>query len=93
MNRKPLTDRDGEVRELTREDMKMFRSAGEILPKEFLSILPKSRQRLERKSKTETVAVEYSDEVLEYFRSTGAGWQARMDAVLKEWVETRRNGT
>jgi uncharacterized protein (DUF4415 family) len=32
------------------------------------------------------VSVRYSPEVLAYFRSTGPGWQARMDGVLKQYV-------
>jgi uncharacterized protein (DUF4415 family) len=32
------------------------------------------------------VSVRYSPEVLAYFRSTGEGWQGRMDGVLKEYV-------
>ena len=32
------------------------------------------------------VSVRYSPEVLAFFRSTGAGWQSRMDDVLKKWV-------
>jgi uncharacterized DUF497 family protein len=32
------------------------------------------------------VSLRYSPEVLEYFRSTGEGWQARMDGVLKKYV-------
>jgi uncharacterized protein (DUF4415 family) len=35
------------------------------------------------------VSVRYSPEVLEFFRSTGAGWQSRMDDVLKQWVAKR----
>jgi uncharacterized protein (DUF4415 family) len=34
----------------------------------------------------EPVTVRYSRDVLEYFRSTGPGWQTRIDAALKEWV-------
>jgi len=30
--------------------------------------------------------VRYSVEVVEYFRSTGDGWQARMDSVLRQYV-------
>ena len=37
------------------------------------------------------LSVRYSPEVVEYFRSTGEGWQARMDAVLKEHVLLHRN--
>lgn len=32
------------------------------------------------------LSVRYSPEVVEYFRSTGEGWQARMDGVLREYV-------
>ena len=32
------------------------------------------------------VSVRYSPEVLAYFRSTGEGWQARMDGVLRLYV-------
>ena len=38
----------------------------------------------------EQVAVRYSPEVLEYFRSTGAGWQTRMDEALREYVSRRK---
>jgi uncharacterized protein (DUF4415 family) len=31
----------------------------------------------------EPVTVRYSRDVLEYFRSTGPGWQTRIDAALK----------
>jgi hypothetical protein len=29
---------------------------------------------------------------LEYFRSTGPGWQARIDAALKEWIAQHGQG-
>ena len=40
-------------------------------------------------SKKQLVSVRYSPEVLAYFRSTGDGWQARMDGVLKRYVESQ----
>jgi len=33
------------------------------------------------------ISVRYSPEVVSYFKSTGEGWQSRMDGVLKEYVE------
>jgi uncharacterized protein (DUF4415 family) len=38
------------------------------------------------------LSVRYSPEVVEYFKSTGDGWQTRMDDALKEWVESHRSG-
>lgn len=32
------------------------------------------------------LSVRYSAEVVEYFRATGEGWQARMDGVLRQYV-------
>ncbi|HIJ83064.1 MAG: hypothetical protein HW380_575 [Magnetococcales bacterium] len=36
------------------------------------------------------LSVRYSPEVVDFFRSTGAGWQTRMDEALKEWVALHR---
>ena len=35
------------------------------------------------------VSVRYSPEVLQYFKSTGTGWQTRMNEALLEWVRKR----
>lgn len=39
-----------------------------------------------KKSKKVLLSVRYSPEVVEYFKSSGEGWQTRMDEALKEWV-------
>ena len=43
-------------------------------------------------NKKQLVSIRYSLEDIAYFRSSGAGWQARMDAVLKEYVESHSTG-
>jgi len=43
-----------------------------------------------RKRKKILISVRYSPEVVEYFQSTGDGWQTRMDDVLREWVNAHR---
>jgi uncharacterized protein (DUF4415 family) len=43
--------------------------------------VPRGRPKLASKKKL--VAIRYSPEVVNYFRAFGAGWQARMDTVLK----------
>lgn len=40
----------------------------------------------QRKPIKQSVSIRYSPEVVEYFKSTGHGWQTRMNDVLKEWV-------
>ncbi len=37
-------------------------------------------------NRKQLVSVRYSPEVLAFFRSTGEGWQARMDSVLRDYV-------
>lgn len=32
------------------------------------------------------ITLRLSPEVVDGFRASGAGWQSRMDAVLKEWI-------
>ena len=44
MKGETLTDKSGEVRQLTRRDIKKFRPAVEVLPTALLDILP-SRKR------------------------------------------------
>jgi len=44
------------------------------------------RGRPKSENKKMLVSVRYSPEVVAYFRSTGEGWQARMDGVLREYV-------
>ena len=47
------------------------------------------RGRPPLENKKTLVSVRYSPEVLAYFRSTGEGWQSRMDGVLREYVTKR----
>lgn len=44
------------------------------------------RGRPKSENSKQLVSVRYSREVLEYFKSTGEGWQARMDGVLLKYV-------
>lgn len=48
------------------------------------------RGRPKSQNEKQLVSVRYSRDVIEYFRSTGAGWQARMDEVLRKHVAQRR---
>jgi uncharacterized protein (DUF4415 family) len=98
-SRLPLTDKDGEVRELKREDFRRARPAREVLPEivgpevaaEMLQ-RKRGQRGAQRRPRKEPVTVRYSRDVLDYFRSTGPGWQTRMDAVLKEWI-SRQDST
>ena len=67
-----------------------MRPASEVLPEKLLSVLPKRKRGERGPQKTPTkisVTLRYSIEVLKYFKSTGQGWQTRMDSVLKGYVK------
>ena len=38
----------------------------------------------------ERITIRLSPDVTQYFRSTGKGWQTRMDKVLREYVASHR---
>lgn len=45
MKKKPLTNKQGEVRELTLQDIKAMRPAKEVLPTELLAVLSKRQKK------------------------------------------------
>ena len=47
------------------------------------------RGRPKSANKKLLVSIRYSPEVVAYFKSTGEGWQARMDSVLRRYVARR----
>jgi len=59
-----------------------------LTPKQLKSMVPPRalRGRPKSGSAKQLVSVRYSQEVLAYFKSTGEGWQSRMDGVLREYV-------
>lgn len=61
-----------------------------LTPGQLKQMTPaKSRGRPLSADRKQLVSVRYSPEVLVYFRSTGEGWQARMDSVLKRYVDSQ----
>jgi uncharacterized protein (DUF4415 family) len=59
-----------------------------LTPKQLKSMVPLRalRGRPKLANPKQLVSVRYSPEVLEYFKSTGEGWQSRMDGVLRAYV-------
>ena len=59
-----------------------------LTPKQLESMVPLRalRGRPKLANPKQLVSVRYSAEVLEYFKSTGEGWQSRMDGVLRKYV-------
>src|ERR1700679_313712 len=85
--RKPLGDEEGEVRELTSEDIRAMRPMAEVLPHELVKIIL-NRKRGERgPQKTPTkqqVTLRLDRDVVERFRSTGSRLQRRINEVRRK---------
>ena len=59
-----------------------------LTPKQLKAMIPmralRGRPKSERKKLL--VSVRYSPDVVAYFKTTGEGWQSRMDSVLRQYV-------
>jgi uncharacterized protein (DUF4415 family) len=83
----PLTDPQGEVRELKTADLLQFKRAVALSP----SLQSKLGVRGPQKAPTkERVTIRLSRNVVESFRSTGEGWQTRVDAALQDWLKKHK---
>lgn len=84
----PLIDKDGKVRELSAEEMLLFKPAHEVLPpvlQKTLGLRVRGPQKAPPKVST---AIRLSPEVIQAFRAGGDGWQTRIDVALKDWLRT-----
>ena len=86
MSRKPLTDAEGEVRELEDDDFAAMRPAEEVLPPDLVAKLPKrlpGQRGPGKKPAKQLVTLRLKPEVIEAYRATGEGWQTRMAAAIE----------
>lgn len=88
--RTPLTDAEGEVRELSTADMAQFRPAREALPPELLRTLGiRGPQKAPLKQPT---TIRFDADVLAALKATGRGWQTRVNEAMREWIKTHPQG-
>ncbi len=85
MSRRPLIEKDGEVREITDDDLKQSRPATEVIP-ELVALHKRARGRPVSDNPKQQVTLRLDREVLDYFRDGGKGWQTRLNDVLKDYV-------
>lgn len=84
----PTAEEDKAITAAARSDP----DAQPLTPKQLKNMVPLRTLRGRPKSdnKKLLVSVRYSPEVVAYFKSTGEGWQSRMDEALREYVEQHR---
>lgn len=66
-----------------------------LTPSQLKAMVPlrSLRGRPKSENKKLLVSVRYSPEVVAYFKSTGDGWQSRMDSVLRQYVARHSRST
>ena len=85
---------DDENPEWTKEDFARARLAAEVLP-EFIGkkateeLMRRSRGRPPKADKKVNQTLRLDPDVLEAFRQEGSGWQARINEVLREYIQRR----
>ena len=81
---KPLTDEDGEVRELTREDFQQMRPISEVDPG-MLEAVAQWRKVGRPKADSPKVHISFrlAAEVVESIKATGEGYNARVEQALR----------
>lgn len=80
----PTVDEDKAITAAAKSDP----DAQPLTPEQLKAMVPMRslRGRPKSASKKLLVSVRYSPEVVTYFKSTGEGWQSRMDRVLRQYV-------
>lgn len=80
----PSVEEDKAITAAARSDS----DAQPLTPTQLKAMVPirTLRGRPKSENKKLLVSVRYSPEVVEYFKSTGEGWQSRMDGVLRKYV-------
>ena len=83
--RMPTTEEDRAITAAANSDP----DALPLTSKQLAAMVPirALRGRPKSDNKKLLVSVRYSPEVVAYFKSTGEGWQSRMDGVLRKYVE------
>ncbi|WP_040432908.1 BrnA antitoxin family protein [Chlorobium ferrooxidans] len=80
----PTAEEDKTITAAAKSDL----DAQPLTPKQLKAMVPirALRGRPRSENKKLLVSVRYSPEVIAYFKSTGEGWQSRMDGVLRKYV-------
>ncbi len=88
----PLTDDDGEVRELTRKDFARMKPAREVLPAilgaDLAAECLAERVPPSAGEAKNAATVRLDADVISAFRASGGGWQNRVNDALRDWLQS-----
>jgi uncharacterized protein (DUF4415 family) len=84
-----LIDEDGEVREITAEDVALFKPFSSLPQGEQKTLLKLGKRGPQKTPKKVPISIRLSPDVAEGLRATGNGWQGRADEALRRWLAGR----
>lgn len=83
MAKKPLTDKDGEVRELTKADIAEMKPFKEVFP-ELHASWKQGRGRPRKLRPKARLTVRLDADVVAWLKQNGKGYQTRINNILRE---------
>lgn len=92
----PLTDEDGEVRELTEEDFRYFRPSSdfpemvEAFKRAQESLRARGQRGPQRAPTKDRVTLRLDHDIVESYRADGPGWQTRINDDLARLQKRRK---
>jgi len=89
MNKKSLTDKAGEVREITRKDLRGFRPIDEVLSPELSLTLRRGRGKQKAPTKVQ-VTLRLDRSIVDHYRKKGPGWQSKINSTLLRAVKVAK---
>ncbi|NKC13473.1 MAG: hypothetical protein GKR94_15155 [Gammaproteobacteria bacterium] len=92
----PLSDKTGEVRELTAKDFAQAMPASKVLPDivghataQTLLASKQGKRGAQKALTKQSISIRLSPNVVNYFKATGKGWQTRINDVLSEYIASK----
>jgi len=84
------TDDEGEVRELTGEEIASMTPFNELPDDLKASLMKWKDATFTPDPDKKVVSIKLSSDVLAKFEAKGAGWEAKVDDALREWLEEHK---
>ncbi len=84
---KPLINKDGEARSLTRAEIRHAKPFAKVEPELARALRTRGPQKAPTKVAT---TIRLDPEVVAFFKAKGRGWQSRINDVLRAVVESAK---
>lgn len=88
MAKKNLTDRAGEVRELTRDDIVEMKPFKDVFP-DLHESWKRGRGRPPKEQPKQRLTLRLDADILAWLKHQGAGYQTRINSILREAMKDR----